>query len=972
MTNFNLVVLVVLALHVRLFAALDTLNALYGNGSDNQWTAGGANVGADCSEAGGTVSSQRRTLRNLTVPLDNEVDTAGKKGRISSLAAYVSARANVSLIGKGDGIRIRVLQNGWSQDIDNMTDELTTSFVYYSHIFTTDPITGTRWTWAGINSLEAGCRTISNLITDFSYIYADHVFIIVQYNAIPVVRGSSGGLMLVAADCFQRSDGTGKVEVNYRIYDQDQIKDTIKVQYWNAASWQTIATTYLSGDFGAVDCQNADTDRQILWNVAGHLGAIEVSTYNLRVIANDDSLGRDTVTASSLRIDTRAPTGYGCKYPINSSTPGSPIVTLESNIATDMNPVHYSFQIDDNALFTSPDSSGWLQEGVFQWQAAGLTMNTTYYWRVKTKDTLENSSSFSSAFNFTVSMIKPSVIIHSVSLAPDGTGLVTVHFTLSDPQAPENCKLLMSHSIDNKATWRQSFISGSSHGTIDNTGVISGSSNGQITTIATDVSNGSFVWDSRNSQNQSGSLNATEYAAAYLRITPEDAAANRGDSVCSLNFVLDNKAPAGAGCSLPANGATNVSVQASLTSSSATDVSVIQYYFELDNESTFLTPLQTSGWQSAAIWQPQSLSDYTLYYWRVRAMDSYGNAGSFQTAFSFTTFNALWKYPVSTTIGPCSSPCLGDDVVYVGTGGTDDKLYCINIKTGALKWSYQAAGDVKSPCTFYHESSGKYAVYFTTSDAKVYGLWDNGSSSSLKFTTVDLGNSSISEPMISVDGNYLYLNYQSASRKYATGPLTLIWQTSTINPSTSSAPVVDNDNVYFSASATSYKYTVDNTVQGSVGYGATTPLGIWNGVLYLTKGTNYVTAVNISNMTHRWTSENLGGMANTAVMWNSVGKAYVGAGNWLKTLNTINGAVAATYTAGGAIQSMPMVTPDASAIFFGCNDSNVYAVTAALQDVSGWPKGVGGSVQTTPAVDMVNSVVVFCSSEGKVYGFPLP
>jgi hypothetical protein len=215
------------------------------------------------------------------------------------------------------------------------------------------------------------------------------------------------------------------------------------------------------------------------------------------------------------------------------------------------------------------------------------------------------------------------------------------------------------------------------------------------------------------------------------------------------------------------------------------------------------------------------------------------------------------------------------------------------------------------------------------------------------------------------------LGYWKTGHKRSASDGSLVWETGTVNPSATSAAVVDNANVYFTSGSVTYKYTIDNVAQGSASFGTSDPLGAWNGVLYIPAADNFVYAVYLSNMTTKWTSSNLGASTNTAALYTS-DYVYVGAGSNLKTVNSYTGVESGSYSAGNTINSMPIVTTDNEYIFFGCDDSKAYGITTANQNISGWPKTAGGAIQNTPAVDEVNGVVVFCTNEGKVYGYVLP
>jgi hypothetical protein len=124
-----------------------------------------------------------------------------------------------------------------------------------------------------------------------------------------------------------------------------------------------------------------------------------------------------------------------------------------------------------------------------------------------------------------------------------------------------------------------------------------------------------------------------------IRVTADDGQAeNNTGSGESSPFTLDTKDPTGYGCSTPTSGATSVSINPSLTCLTASDDSPpISYYFQLAENDTFSLGLQESGWQTGTTWSPATLTAGTVYWWKVKAKDSYGNESNYGVAYNFTT-----------------------------------------------------------------------------------------------------------------------------------------------------------------------------------------------------------------------------------------------------------------------------------------------------------------------------------------------
>ncbi len=264
------------------------------------------------------------------------------------------------------------------------------------------------------------------------------------------------------------------------------------------------------------------------------------------------------------------------------------------------------------------------------------------------------------AFQIFYTPNKPILTIDTVKQSStDGAGQVTFYWDLTDPQT-DNCKLTLEYSFDD-ATWYQAYIQSSSPGSVNNTDVNTGTSTGQVTNIATNASNATTIWNTDNAGNENGAFTG-EDMTVYIKGLPNDGT-NDGESVTSLVFPLDNQAPTGYSCSTPVNGAAGVVLSPLLQANSATVQSTVAYYFELATNTDFTLNVQQSGWQNAATWPlPTQLSGNTTYYWHLKTRDLYGNEGAYTAYYSFTTTSG-WIFPATGTIGPCTSPSLGDGVV---------------------------------------------------------------------------------------------------------------------------------------------------------------------------------------------------------------------------------------------------------------------------------------------------------------------
>ncbi|MBA7676596.1 hypothetical protein ES703_84840 [subsurface metagenome] len=128
-------------------------------------------------------------------------------------------------------------------------------------------------------------------------------------------------------------------------------------------------------------------------------------------------------------------------------------------------------------------------------------------------------------------------------------------------------------------------------------------------------------------------------ADCKIRVIADDGwPANNIGEGASAEFILDTKAPTGYGCNTPDDEATDVPVDPTLTSLSASDDSPpIVYKFILAEDSGFTQGVQESDWQADTSWSPSTLAEGTEYWWKVKAKDSFENEGGWCSAYKFTT-----------------------------------------------------------------------------------------------------------------------------------------------------------------------------------------------------------------------------------------------------------------------------------------------------------------------------------------------
>jgi hypothetical protein len=107
----------------------------------------------------------------------------------------------------------------YNRDYDGNTISLTTTWTNYYTQYNTNPYTGSAWTWAEINALQAGVRLY--LATSKSTAWCTQVYIEVDYT--PRVYYWSG------------SSWVGPTAIKY--WTGSAWQDVSGVYYWNGSSW---------------------------------------------------------------------------------------------------------------------------------------------------------------------------------------------------------------------------------------------------------------------------------------------------------------------------------------------------------------------------------------------------------------------------------------------------------------------------------------------------------------------------------------------------------------------------------------------------------------------------------------------------------------------------------------------------------------------------------------------------------------
>ena len=328
------------------------------------------------------------------------------------------------------------------------------------------------------------------------------------------------------------------------------------------------------------------------------------------------------------------------------------------------------------------------------------------------------------------------------------------------------------------------------------------------------------------------------------------------------------------------------------------------------------------------------------------------NHTGYSTSKAPKTNQTLWSYTTGSSV--LSSPAVVDGRVYVGSA--DSKVYCLNVSTGSLIWSYATGNwlDVSSPAVV----DGK--VYIGSMDRKVYCL--NVSTGSLiwNYTTggyVDSSPAVVDGKVFigSQDGTFYALNASTGS---------LIWSYTIY---VRGSPAVVDGKVYVGASGGVYAL---NASTGSLiwsytpGAGANSSPAVVDGKVYIGSSNHNVCALNASTGSLIW-SYATGDIIDYSSPAVADGKVYIGSRDYnVYALNASTGSLIWKYATGMFVNSSPAVAD--GKVYIGSMDGTFYALNASTGSLI-WKYATGDYVRSSPAV--VDGKVYVGSYNKKIYAF---
>lgn len=109
-------------------------------------------------------------------------------GIINSITVYVRGRQVWGSVHDGNWY-VALYQPGYSP-ASYGAGSISTSYVYQSQVFTTNPFTSAAWSWSDLNSLQIGCYM--GMYGSGSYIRITKIYVVIDYTPI-----STGGAQII-------------------------------------------------------------------------------------------------------------------------------------------------------------------------------------------------------------------------------------------------------------------------------------------------------------------------------------------------------------------------------------------------------------------------------------------------------------------------------------------------------------------------------------------------------------------------------------------------------------------------------------------------------------------------------------------------------------------------------------------------------------------------------------------------------
>jgi len=385
----------------------------------------------------------------------------------------------------------------------------------------------------------------------------------------------------------------------------------------------------------------------VSWTVTPQLA--DHTLYYWRALATGDALNSNWMPTANFFVNAVnvPPTDPAINTPANNTIVASLIPSLMITNSTDMDmyaTVTYEFDVATDSAFANmvASESGIMpgNSGTTSWiVTAALTSNTTYYWRARATDSHALSSNWAVGI-FTVRTNAPVPVVPAIS-SPAVFGVARTLLpvlTVQNTYDSDGDNLNYYFDIDTVNTFN--------------------SANKQ----------------SSGSQPQGNSTTSwqvpvplTDHTTYYWRCMATNGLSNSPYVVGTFYVSSVDLPPAAPTVSNPSNyGTVTVFTPTLMVNPSVNqDQDIISYDFQLYADSAMQTMLtSTTGVASTSWTVDMSLYDNTVYYWRARATDNYGNSSSWMSLANFVVkYTGVVTPPTMTIL----TPSAGQLVVSGGT-----------------------------------------------------------------------------------------------------------------------------------------------------------------------------------------------------------------------------------------------------------------------------------------------------------------
>ncbi|MDP4007895.1 MAG: S-layer homology domain-containing protein [Candidatus Peregrinibacteria bacterium] len=471
----------------------------------------------------------------------------------------------------------------------------------------------------------------------------------------------------------QATDGTGYVTFSTTVADADGDETKLKVEYSEdgGSSFYDAdlvsatpdgagsvdlddAQTYQIGTVNGIDTDAADTVVTIVWDsksASNGNGAVtdEQSDIQVRVTANDSIIDSSVGTSTSFSLDNGGPAGLAS---FTSSATTSSSITWTWTAATSEGSAfdHYVIWSGENqsdvenrtgtaSEWDDSDDTNLTTISTATTTIAGLSENTTYYAKIWAVDSYGNESTLSTATANNNG--KPTLSGLSATQADDGSGDVTIQFTIDDADDDDILQALVEYNIgdgwvklnlsEDADDITQSAATPDIDVENDNTYQVGNATGYILSSIGANTI--TVLWPTLDDGGED-----FDTSSAQVRVTPFDGI-EAGSALTASSIVLDNTAPTGFGdIGLTRNNANYLVASWSQATDSNFDRYVLCYgqnstdvstcsgtasYWTISNDSA-LTTISTI---TTTITDVSITGPGVFYYAKLIAVDLYDNEG---------------------------------------------------------------------------------------------------------------------------------------------------------------------------------------------------------------------------------------------------------------------------------------------------------------------------------------------------------